>query len=290
MPRWLRIVNWFAAILALALIAGSVAAMWTVRRSMPQTEGTITLQGLTAPVTVIRDAAGIPQVYADTSADLFFAQGYVQAQDRFFEMDFRRHLTAGRLTELFGRDALKADMFVRTLGWRRVAEAELPLLSTDTRRYLESFAAGVNAYLSGRSSDELSLEYAVLDLNGLTYTPEPWTSADSLAWLKAMAWNLGSNIDDEIDRSIESIRLTRQQIAELYPDYPYDEHQPVVTQAHSWTACTNRTRRGTTPGCPAGRRTSSRGRRPHCATPRRPAQPSTTSSVLATGSARTPGR
>ena len=230
MPRWLRIVNWFAALLVLVLIAGSVSVVWTVRRSVPQTEGAVTLQGLTAPVTVIRDAAGIPQVYADTSADLFFAQGYVQAQDRFFEMDFRRHLTAGRLTELFGREALEADMFVRTLGWRRVAEAELALLSPDTRRYLESFSAGVNAYLSGRSSGELSLEYAVLDLDGLDYTPEPWTPADSLAWLKAMAWNLGSNMDDEIDRAIASTRLSRQQIAELYPDYPYDDNQPVVTQ------------------------------------------------------------
>lgn len=197
---------------------------------MPQTEGVITLQGLSRPVTVIRDAAGIPQVYADSSEDLFFGQGYVQAQDRFFEMDFRRHLTSGRLTELFGRDALKTDMLVRTLGWRRVAEAELPLLSTDTRRYLESFAAGVNAYLSDHSGGELSLEYTVLDLNGLDYTPQPWTSADSLAWLKAMAWDLGSNMDDEIDRSIESVRLTRREIAELYPDYPYDANQPIVTQ------------------------------------------------------------
>lgn len=216
--------------MALVLIAGSVAAVWTVRRSMPQTEGAITVQGLSRPVTVIRDAAGIPQVYADSSDDLFFAQGYVQAQDRFFEMDFRRHVTSGRLTELFGRDALKTDMFVRTLGWRRVAVAELPLLSTDTRRYLESFSAGVNAYLSEHSGGELSLEYTVLDLNGLDYTPEPWTAADSLAWLKAMAWDLGSNIDDEIDRSVESVRLTRREIAELYPDYPYDDNQPIVTQ------------------------------------------------------------
>ena len=216
--------------MALVLIAGSVAAVWIAHRSMPQTEGTVTLPGLSSPVTVIRDAAGIPQVYADTSADLFFAQGYVQSQDRFFEMDFRRHVTAGRLTEIFGRDALKSDLFVRTLGWRRVAEAELPLLSPDTRGYLESFAAGVNAYLSDHSGSELSLEYAVLGLDGLDYTPEPWTPADSLAWLKAMAWDLGSNMNDEIARSIESVTLTRHKIVELYPEYPYDENRPVVTQ------------------------------------------------------------
>ncbi len=217
-------------IVTVALVAGSALVVWTVHRSMPQTEGTVTVPGLSAPVSVIRDAHGIPQVYADTTSDLFFGQGYVQAQDRFFEMDFRRHVTAGRLTELFGRDALKTDEFVRTLGWRRVAEAELPLLSTDTRHYLESFAAGVNAYITDRSASELSLEYAALRVTGLDYAPEPWTAVDSLAWLKAMAWNLGSNIDDEVARSLESVRLTRPQIRELYPDYPYDENEPIVTR------------------------------------------------------------
>lgn len=230
MPRWLRIVNWITATLTVVVIAGALAVVWTVHRSMPQTDGSVTLRGLDAPVTVVRDSAGIPQVYADTSADLFFAQGYVQAQDRFFEMDFRRHLTAGRLTELFGRDALETDMFVRTLGWRRVAEAELPKLSDDTRRYLESFSAGVNAYLADHSGSQPSLEYAVLGLDGLDYTPEQWTPVDSLAWIKAMAWDLGSNLEDEVARSVESIRLSRRQIAELYPPYPYAENIPTVTQ------------------------------------------------------------
>jgi penicillin G amidase len=229
-PRWLRILNWVAATLTVVAIVVAVAVVWTVRRSMPQTEGTLAVSGLSAPVTVIRDDWGIPQVYADTSADLFFAQGYVQAQDRFFEMDFRRHLTAGRLTELFGRDALEADMFVRTLGWRRVAEAELPLLSVQTRNYLESFAEGVNAYLAQHSGSRMSLEYAVLGLTGLDYAPKPWTPADSLAWMKAMAWNLGGNLDDEVARSLESVHLSRRQIAELYPDYPYEENSPIVNQ------------------------------------------------------------
>lgn len=229
-PRWLRILTWIATTLVVLALVAVVAVVWTVRRSMPQTEGTLTVSGLSAPVTVIRDASGIPQVYADTSADLFFAQGYVQAQDRFFEMDFRRHLTAGRLSELFGRDALKTDMLVRTMGWRRVAEAELPLLSPDTRDYLESFAAGVNAYLAQHSGSQLSLEYAVLGLSGLDYTPEPWTAVDSLAWMKAMAWNLGSNIDDEVARSLESVSLSRRQIGELYPAYPYQQNSPIVNQ------------------------------------------------------------
>ncbi len=179
---------------------------------------------------MIRDDHGIPQIYASTSDDLFYAQGYVQAQDRFFEMDFRRHVTSGRLAELFGADALETDELVRTMGWRSVAERELPLLSTDTRRYLESFAAGVNAYLGDHEGGKLSLEYAALGLSGVGYTPEKWSAVDSLAWLKAMAWDLGGNIDDEVARSLEFVDLTRGQIGQLYPDYPYDAHVPIVNQ------------------------------------------------------------
>ncbi len=216
--------------LAVVLVATLLTAVWTVQRSMPQTEGSITLDGLDGEVIVIRDDHGIPQIYADSTDDLFYAQGFVQAQDRFFEMDFRRHLTAGRLTELFGADALETDTFVRALGWRRVAEQELPLLRPATRSYLEHFARGVNAYLTDRGGAELSLEYAVLGLDGVDTSPEPWTSADSLAWLKAMAWNLGGNMDDEVTRSLLSSQLTRQEIVTLYPPYPYDENKPAVNQ------------------------------------------------------------
>ena len=228
--RWQRTLRWVGGILVLALVAGSGAAVWTVRRSFPQSEGDLELAGLDSTVSVLRDKFGIPQVYADSSHDLFFAQGFVQAQDRFFEMDFRRHVTSGRLTEIFGRDALETDMFVRTLGWRRIAEQELGLLSTDARSYLESFAEGVNAYLDDRQGAEISLEYAVLRPTGLDYSPEEWTPVDSLAWLKAMAWTLGSNIDDEIERSLLSTQLTRQEIESLWPTYPYAANKPIVNQ------------------------------------------------------------
>ena len=91
---------------------------------------------LDANVTVRRDRYGVPQLYADTAEDLFTAQGYVHAQDRFWQMDVRRHITAGRLAELFGEDQVERDTFLRTLGWRRVAEEELAILSPETRRWL----------------------------------------------------------------------------------------------------------------------------------------------------------
>src|SRR4051794_36265538 len=98
-----------------------------IRRPLPQREGQLTLEGLKGNVEVIRDDQGVPQIYADDAEDLMRAQGYVHAQDRFFEMDVRRHITAGRLSELVGDDpdALQADAVVRTLGWRRVAQQEL---------------------------------------------------------------------------------------------------------------------------------------------------------------------
>lgn len=226
----MKILTWVAGVLVVVVTVGFLTARWTIHRSFPQTTGTIDVVGLEHPVTVLRDGAGIPQLYADTPADLFFAQGYTQAQDRFFEMDFRRHVTSGTLSEMFGRSGLETDTFVRTLGWRRVAERELPLLAPETLSYLQSYADGVNAYLTHHSGPELSLEYAALRLDGLEYTPATWTPVDSLAWLKAMAWNLGSNIEDEIDRSLESTTLTRAQIASLYPAYPYGTNLPIVNQ------------------------------------------------------------
>ena len=145
-PRWLVFT---AVVLVLALGGLSSVAIATVRQSFPQLEGRISLPGLVGSVEVLRDAYGVPHIYADNPEDLFEAQGYVHAQDRFYEMDFRRHLAAGRLSELYGKSQVETDAYVRTLGWRRVAEQELPLLAPSTRRYLDAYAAGVNAYLHG---------------------------------------------------------------------------------------------------------------------------------------------
>ncbi|HET7899668.1 MAG TPA: penicillin acylase family protein, partial [Candidatus Nanopelagicales bacterium] len=198
--------------------------------SFPQTSGTLTLQGLEGSVDVYRNDRGIPDLYADSPADLFFAQGYVHAQDRFWEMDFRRHITAGRLSEMFGASQLDTDTFLRISGWRRVAEQELALLSPSTRANLEAYAKGVNAYLSDHAGAAVSLEYAVLGLQNPSYTIEPWTPVDSLAWLKAMAWDLRGNMQEEIERSVVSAKIGVERTAQLFPAYPYADHRPIVTQ------------------------------------------------------------
>ncbi|MGW7672929.1 penicillin acylase family protein [Streptomyces sp. NPDC054775] len=219
-------------VLVLALVGGfGYGGYWsvsTVRASFPQTSGSITLEGLSGPVDVKRDGYGIPQIYASSDEDLFMAQGYVQAQDRFYEMDVRRHLTSGRLSEMFGKSQVKNDEFLRTLGWDRVAEQEYDTkLSPSTKKYLDAYAKGVNAYLKGKSGKDISLEYAALGLVN-DYKPQQWTPVDSVSWLKAMAWDLRGNMQDEIDRSLMTSRLGPKQIDDLYPDYPYSRNKPIV--------------------------------------------------------------
>jgi penicillin amidase len=229
-PRTVRWSTYVALGVLLALIAATVTGVMLVRRPFPQVDGTIKVPGLSAEVEVVRDANGIPQLYADTTADLMAAQGYVHAQERFYEMDVRRHTTAGRLSELFGPDTLEIDEFVRTLGWRRVAEEELALLEPRTRAALDAYADGVNAYLDSHTPSQIALQYTVLGLGGLDYRPEPWTAVDSLAWLKAMAWDLKGNLDEEIERALVSADHTPDQVADLYPDYDYGAHRPIVGQ------------------------------------------------------------
>ncbi|MFB6785268.1 penicillin acylase family protein [Streptomyces olivaceus] len=221
-------------VLVLAVVGGLVfGGYWsvsTVRASFPQTKGSITLDGLSGPVDVKRDGYGIPQVYASSEEDLFMAQGYVQAQDRFYEMDVRRHMTAGRLSEMFGKDQVGNDEFLRTLGWHRVAKKEYDeKLSDSAKKYLQAYAKGVNAYLKGKDGADLSLEYAALGFTN-DYKPQEWTPVDSVAWLKAMAWDLRGNMQDEVDRALMTSRLGPKQIADLYPAYPYDRNKAIVQE------------------------------------------------------------
>jgi penicillin amidase len=230
--RGLRILAWTAGILGLVLVVliGTVSgfASYTIRRSFPQVSGSIALAGLSAPVQVVRDGLGIPTIYADTLHDLSFAQGFVHAQDRFWEMDVRRHITSGRLSEMFGASQVPTDAFLRTLGWRRIAEQELTMLSPRSLMILQSYAEGVNAYLQGRDKADVSLEYSVLGVQNPDYVIEPWVPADSVAWLKALAWDLRGNMSDEIYRAVMSASAGIDNTEQLFPPYPYDRHRPIV--------------------------------------------------------------
>jgi penicillin amidase len=230
-----RIAVAVAALLVVVLGIVAVLAVTWVRRPFPTTEGEIQVPGLTGKVSVLRDDRGIPQIYADSADDLFRAEGFVHAQDRFFEMDLRRHITAGRLSELVGEGGLETDRVIRTLGWRRVAEAELPTLKPETRRYLQAYADGVNAYIKQQGDPaKMALEYVVLGQKVTDYRVEQWTPADSLAWLKAMAWDLRGDYSAELMRARLAGSMPINQINELFPAYDYATNKPILS-AQDWS-------------------------------------------------------
>lgn len=240
-----------AGVVVIALLAAGLV-VFTIQRSFPQLDGEVTVAGLDAEVTVQRDALGIPTITADSTDDLFYAQGYVHAQDRFWEMDFRRHVTSGRVAELFGESQLATDMFLRTLGWRDVAEQEVAGLDETTRGYYDAYAEGVNAYLADNQGADVSFEYAVLGLQNPDYEIEPWTPADSVAWLKAMAWDLRSNLDEETSRAIAAADFSTAELEELYPGYPFDENPVIVPTISSVPAVGTASATGIPRAEPAG--------------------------------------
>jgi penicillin amidase len=226
-------------VILLVLLLVAAAATFTLSRlAFPRTNGEAILEnaGLNGPVDVYRDANGIPHIYAETTHDLFLAQGYVHAQDRFWQMDFQRAIGHGRLAQLFGESEIETDAFLRTLGWSRTADEEFALMPPEAQDILIAYADGVNAYLEERTSIRLSLEYSALKLTNASYQPVLWEPADSLVWAKVMAWNLGSNLDLEIGRAIISNEVGADRVDDLFPAYPAD--RPIIVPAGGRPAAT----------------------------------------------------
>ncbi len=170
----LRIFYYAVCLLLVALIVG-VWWLYAVARSpLPQLDGSVSVHGISSKVRVVRDGQGVPTIEAATLEDLFFAQGYVTAQDRLWQMDMMRRAAAGELSEVIGEDAIKMDREARILGLRLAADAAEKKISALDRAYFEAYVRGVNAFLESHR-DRLSLEFRLLE-----YTPRPWTVTDSL--------------------------------------------------------------------------------------------------------------
>jgi len=203
-------------ILLLAVVGGAAGglAYAHLRRGLPPRRGVLRLTGLNATVEVIRDRWGVPHVFAESVRDALFAQGYVQAQDRLWQMELARRLASGRLSEIFGPETVEADRLLRRVGLHRAAQAEVSRASPESLSYGEAYAAGVNAFLEtvGR---RLPPEFLIL-----RFRPGPWTAADSLAIGKYVAWMLSGNWDTEIVRSWVVERLGPEAAAQLEPLYP----------------------------------------------------------------------
>src|SRR5688572_8841797 len=210
-----RVLRRFLALVIIltVLIAGGIwIRLW---RATPQVSGSLLLSGISKPLEVLRDADGVPHIRATTEADAMFGLGVVHAQDRLWQMEFQRRLGAGRLAEILGAAALPSDRFMRTLGLYRRAAASLAHLAPATQARLEAYAAGVNAYLATRTGP-LPLEFLILRHHEV----EPWSPADSLVWLRVMALDLSVNYRDELLRARLARRLSEEQIADIWPDYP----------------------------------------------------------------------
>ena len=197
-------------IAAVILICGASVQVFS-QAPAPATT-TLKVAGLKAAVTVRRDERGIPYIAASNDEDLYFAQGYVTASDRLWQMDLFRRSARGELAEVLGKDALEEDKRHRTLGFAQAAEAEAAQASPRARAILESFAKGVNAYIATLDDKSLPPEFQILQ-----FKPRPWTPADSLIVVKLFFESLSNSWRLDVMR--EALQdLPPAKLAELLPE------------------------------------------------------------------------
>ncbi|WP_442970795.1 penicillin acylase family protein [Rossellomorea sp. LJF3] len=214
----LKITLWTAGSILFILLGLLIFANYYIDRSLPVTSGTITLKGLSNEVKIIRDEDGVPHIQAQNEKDLYMAQGYVQAQDRLFQMDLSRRQASGRLSEVVGEKAVDRDKFFRTFGLRRAAEVSFTAYPDEAKQLLEWYAEGVNAYMEEAiDGGSLPIEFTLLG-----YKPEKWTPIDSLTIGKYMAFDLGGHWQGQAFRYWALDNLSKEKAYDLFPTYPKD--------------------------------------------------------------------
>jgi len=193
-----------------------------ITRSLPQLEGEINLPILQEEVTVITDDSGVPHIKANNEHDLYIAQGYVQAQNRMFQMEMSRRQASGTLSEVVGEEAVDQDKYFRTLGLRRAAEKSYDLYSDEAKDVLQYFSDGINAYIQEAiDSNSLPIEFTLMGAE-----PEEWTPLDSLTIGKYMAFDLGGHWERQAFNYYIMNRFPDEKALELFPEYP--EEKPVI--------------------------------------------------------------
>ncbi len=218
--------------LALILIAvfvvtlGALAWFYSVARSaLPQMDGSLTVAGLSARVTVIRDGHGVPTINATSLDDLFFAQGFVTAQDRLWQMDMMRRFAAGEISEILGGEFVAHDREQRILGLRVAARKALDVSSEQNRPHFEAYARGVNAYIESHR-DRLPIEFRILH-----YSPRPWAPEDSTLIASQMVKDLNHYpYRDALEREKILAKLGAELTADLYVNSSWHDRPPTVTR------------------------------------------------------------
>ena len=222
--RWLRRVLLTVVILFVLVTAALFGtAVWlrhAMRVSLPQLDGDLKVAGLSAPVTVTRDERGVPSIQAQSVDDLLFAQGYITAQDRLWQMDSLRRHAAGELAEILGSKLVEHDRMQRTLRLRETAEQAIAVLPENQHHQLEAYARGVNAFVEA-NADRLPVEFHVL-----RYKPAPWTPTDSLLVSLVMFQDLATDFPTKMRREALVGHLPAQLISDLYPVGSWRDRPP----------------------------------------------------------------
>jgi len=226
--RGRRIGRVLASLLIVTLFVslGGVAWLYSMARSvLPQLDGTAKISGLSARVTVSRDGHGVPTIDAASFEDLFFAQGYVTAQDRLWQMDVMRRFAAGEISEILGADFLKHDREQRILELRVAAQKALEVSSAQNRAHFEAYARGVNAYVASHR-DRLPIEFRIL-----RYSPRPWAPVDSTLIAAQMVKDLNHYpYRDALDREKILAKLGPELTADLYVNSSWHDRPPTVAR------------------------------------------------------------
>jgi len=221
--------KWFiviAGIIAALALVAFIGFTWFMNKSKPVIDGELAVTILDQDVTVTRDEKGVPHIFAKTDADLYRAQGYVQAQDRLFQMDLARRQASGRLSEIIGEATINTDKHFRTFSLRDAAEKSLAAYDDESKQVLEWYAEGVNAFIAqAKESNTLSYEFALLG-----YEPEEWTVVDSLTIGKYMAYDLGGNWNTLAFRHWALQNFDEEKAKELFIKYP--ENASAIIEAN----------------------------------------------------------
>lgn len=200
-----------AGVLAVVVLLIAGTAAWILYTSQPTLGGSDRIVGLGSDVTVVHGPHAVPHIFADTLDDAYRALGYLHARDRFFQMDLARRTVQGRMSEFAGSSRLRSDRMMRTLGLYSAAEGAAESAEPATRRALDAYADGVNAWLvSPHFENPPELVLGASD-------PSPWRAADSIAIGRLMAVMLSGNWREELVRAELAKRLTPEQLGDLWP-------------------------------------------------------------------------
>ena len=214
----------FLLALAGGIVGGGVWLKHKMRDALPQMDGRIETPGLTAPVTVRRDQHGVPHIEAANVDDMLFAQGYITAQDRLWEMDMARRTAAGELAQILGSELVEHDRIQRVLALRPTAERLTATLDARDHRFLEDYARGVNAFINSHQ-DQIPAEFRLL-----LYRPKLWQPVDSMLVVLSMVQMLDEHWPDKLAREQITARIGPTLAADLYPTGSWRDHPPVTNQ------------------------------------------------------------